>query len=337
MNIKRVCLVFLLICFASLNGKVIEVEQLFNRKTTKVKEETINETKKYYGKTKLDESSIIDVLSRFDGFITKLNADKNYMRIKENQVLYSIYSDELLSIQKEIQVSKRINKNLYKSSIEKLNRFDINKKEIAKLKANKIKNQGILVYSPINAIVLNKNINDKSFVKKGKLLFSLANMHKLWFIAKVYQKDLSFIKKGMPAKIYIEGLNKSYTSKVDFIYPLIDEKTKTVDVRFIIENKDLEVYANMFANVKIKTSSKTMLTLPKTSVLSKGANFYVFKPVSKSEFEPVKVEARRVSSSKYEILDGLSKGDEVLNNALFLLDSDAITNALYENDEDDDW
>lgn len=337
MNIKRVCFVFLLLSFASLNAKVIEVEQLFNRKTTKVKEETINETKKYYGKTKLDESSIIDVVSRFDGFITKLNANENYMSIKENQVLYSIYSDELLSIQKEIQVSKNINKNLYKSSIEKLNRFDINKKEIAKLKANKIKNQGILVYSPINAIVLNKNINDKSFVKKGKLLFSLANMSKLWFIAKVYQKDLSFIKKDMQAKIYIEGLNKSYTSKVDFIYPLIDEKTKTVDVRFIIENKDLEVYGNMFANVKIKTSSKTMLTLPKTAVLSKGANFYVFKPVSKSEFEPVKVEARRVSSSKYEILDGLSKGDEVLNNALFLLDSDAITNALYENDEDDDW
>jgi Cu(I)/Ag(I) efflux system membrane fusion protein len=50
----------------------------------------------------------------------------------------------------------------------------------------------------------------------------------------------------------------------------------------------------------------------------------------------VKISATRISSNRYKITSGLSEGDEVINNALFLLDSDAITNALYTSD-DEDW
>jgi Cu(I)/Ag(I) efflux system membrane fusion protein len=337
---KQLFLVFILLSSSSLfaeEKKIIEVEQLFNKKTTKVKKQTISETKSFYGKTLIDESKVTDIVTRFDGFITKLNANKNYMTVKKGEALFSVYSDEISAIQEEIQISKNINRNLYKSSLSKLERLDISKSEIFKVKANKIESNGINIYSPTNAIVLKKNVNDKSFVKKGSLLLQLANIDKLWFIAKVYQKDLPFIKEGMEARVYIEGINKSISTKVDFIYPMLDEKTKALDVRFILDNKDLNIYPNMFASVKIKSTSKTMLTLPKTAVLTKGTNYYVFKPISKSEFEPVKVEVKRISSSKYEILDGLEENDEVINNALFLLDSDAVTNALYETDEDEDW
>lgn len=338
MNInKTLLLIFITLFFSTANAKIIEVEQLFNRTTVKVKEQNIGETKSFYGKTKIDESKLTDVVTRFDGFVTSLEANKNFMFIKKNEPLFSIYSDELLAIQKEIQIAKNVNRNIYRSTVEKLDRFDISKSEIKKLKANKIKAKGVTIYSPSNAIVLKKNINDKSFVKKGKLLLQLANIDKIWFVAQVYQKDLNFIKKDMSARVYIDGFSKSIPTKVDFIYPYLDEKTKTIDVRFVLDNKDLKIYPNMFASVKIKSSSKTMLTLPKTAVLTKGRNYYVFKPVSKTEFEPVKVEVKRIASSKYEILDGLEAGDEVINNALFLLDSDAVTNALYETDEDDDW
>ena len=140
----------------------------------------------------------------------------------------------------------------------------------------------------------------------------------------------------MPAKIYIDGISKTIKSKVDYIYPYIDPKTKKVKVRFLIENKNMKLYPNMFAKVKIQNTKKVMLTLPNTAVLNKGSKFYVFKPLSDKEFEPIEVEAKRISSSKYEILDGLEKGEDVINNALFLLDSDAVTNNLYEED-DDDW
>jgi hypothetical protein len=69
------------------------------KKTTKVIKEEISINKSYYGITKIDESSLTDVVSRFDGYITKLNANKKYMTIKKGEPLYSIYSQEILSIQ----------------------------------------------------------------------------------------------------------------------------------------------------------------------------------------------------------------------------------------------
>lgn len=334
---KLLISIFILSLVSNLNGQIIEVTQLFNKKTTKVKEQNIGKKMSFYGSILLNETKTIDINTRFDGYITKLNANKSFMHVKKGQTLFSIYSDEVISIQKEVKISKSISKNLYTSAVDKLLALDINKTELQRIKKSKKEIKDIRVISPINAIVFKKYINEGSFVKKGKLLLQLVNMDILWFVAKVYQKDLNFIKKDMSAKIYIDGISKSIKSKVDYIYPIVDSKTKTVDVRFIIDNKDLKLYPNMFAKVVIKSSKKTVLTLPKTAVLSKGDKYYVFKPISVDEIEPVLIEAKRISSSKYEILDGLKAGEEVINNALFLLDSDAVTNNLYDDDEDTDW
>lgn len=323
--------------FTSLNAKIIEVEQQFNRKIVEVKQEDISTTKNFYGKMAIDESKVVDVVTRFDGFITNLNANKTFMKIDKDEELFQVYSDEIHSIQKELKVSKRVNKALYLSTLEKLKALAIHKKELVKIKKSKLTYKGVKVYSPINAIVLQKNINNKGAIKKGNLLLQLANIEKLWFIANIYQKDLAFLKKQMQSLIYVDGFSTPIKTKLDYIYPNVDEKDKSVNVRFIVDNKNLKFYPNMFGTVKLKATQKTMLTLPKTAVLAKESDYYVFKPISKKEFEPVKIEAKRLSSHKYEILDGLQEGDKVINNALFLLDSDAVTNALYDSNTDDEW
>lgn len=313
----------------NLEAKVIEVKQLFNKTFTKVQEENISISKSFYGKLELDESKTIDITNRFDGYITKLYANKTYMTIKKNEPLFSIYSDEILSVKREIEVSKNIDKNLYKSSKSKLEALGLSNENINK-------SNEIIIKSPANSIVIKKEINEGSFAKKGKLLLQLSNIDELWLIAEVYQKDLPFLSKGMDAKIYVDGFDVAIKSKVDFIYPIINEATKSVKVRFIVDNKDLKLYPNMFANVKISETKKSMKTLPVTAVLNRGKKFYVFKQISNNEIEPIAVEVNRISSKKYEIVEGLEVGEEVINNALFLLDSDAVTNALYD-ENDNDW
>lgn len=329
-------IISLFLVFTVANAQIIQVEQLFNRKLAKVKKEPLGVLKSFYGTTTLDETKIYDVVSRFDGYVTNLYANETYKSVKKGKTLFTIYSDEILSIQQELQLAKKFNKNLVNSSIEKLKALDVNSYLIKKIKSSKKIYKDIPFYSPNNSIVLEKNINDGSYVKKGELLLRLASLEQLWFIAKVYQKDLSFIKKDLEATIKIDGINTPIKSRVDFIYPNVDMKNKSVDVRFILENKNLKLYPNMFAKVELKTMTRSRLTLPKSAVLSKGEKHYVFKPISKSEFETVLIEAKRISSNKYEILDGLKQGEEVISNALFLLDSDAVTNNLYESD-DDDW
>ena len=318
-----------------LQAQILDAKQLFNKKITKVVKEEVSINKSFYGVTKIDESSLVDITSRFDGYITKLNANKKYMTIKKGEPLYSVYSQELLSIQNELQVAKNFNQNIYQSTFSRLDNLDISKSEQQKIKDGKMNSNGLVVTSPINGLLMEKNINQSSAVTKGNLLLQMASLDKIWFVASVYQSDLEFIKKDNIALITIDGINQKLNSKVDFIYPIFDEKTKTVDVRFILENEDLKLVPSMFGKVDINVKKDLLLTLPKTAVLKKADKFYVFKALENGEFEPVKIEAKRISSNKYEILSGLNENDEVINNALFLLDSDAVTNALYESDKED--
>ncbi|MDN5111687.1 efflux RND transporter periplasmic adaptor subunit [Aliarcobacter butzleri] len=332
--IKNV-LIFILLLGSFVNAEILDAKQLFNKKITKVKKEEILLSKSFYGITKIDESSTFDIVSRFDGYITNLNANKSYMSIKKGEPLYSIYSSDILSIQNELQISKELNQNIYQNTLLKLDNLDISKESQEKIKSGKLNNNGLVVTSPTNGILLQKNINNKSSVSKGTTLLQIASLDKIWFIASVYQEDLAFIKKDKQATIYIDGLNTSFNTKVDFIYPIFDDKSKTVDVRFILDNKELNLLPSMFGKVDIIDKQKQLLTLPKTAVLKKSDSFYVFKYVSNDEFKPVKIEAKRINSNKYEIISGLNENDEVIDNALFLLDSDALTNSLYESDNED--
>ena len=331
----KILILSTLLLSSFLQAQILDAKQVFNKKTTKVMKEEISINKSFYGITKIDESSLVDITSRFDGYITKLNANKKYMTIKKGEQLYSVYSQELLSIQNELQVAKNFNQNIYQSTFSRLDNLDISKSEQQKIKDGKMNSNGLAVTSPINGILLEKNINQSSAISKGNLLLQMASLDKIWFIASVYQSDLEFIKKDNKALITIDGINQKLNSKVDFIYPIFDEKTKTVDVRFILENEDLKLVPSMFGKVDINVKKDVMLTLPKTAVLKKADKFYVFKPLENGEFEPIKMDAKRISSNKYEILSGLNENDEVINNALFLLDSDAVTNALYESDKED--
>ena len=319
-----------------LQAQILDAKQVFNKSTTKVLKEEVSFDKSFYGITKIDESSITDIVSRFDGYITKLNANKKYMIVKKDEPLYSIYSQDILTIQNELQVAKEFNQNIYQTTLSRLDNLAISKAEQQKVKDSKVNLSGIVVSSPINGIVLEKNINQLSAVNKGMMLLQLASVDKIWFVASVYQNDLEYIKKDKDAQISIDGINEKIMAKVDFIYPIIDEKTKTVDVRFVVDNKDLKLVPSMFGKVDINVKKDVMLTLPKTAVLKKGNDYYVFKPLQDGEFKPLKISAKRISSNKYEILGGLEQNDEVINNALFLLDSDATTNALYKSD-DENW
>ncbi|MBP7225724.1 MAG: efflux RND transporter periplasmic adaptor subunit [Aliarcobacter sp.] len=333
--IYRILFISTLLFGTFLNAQIIEAKQLFNKKVVKVKKEEVNITKSYYGITKIDESSLVDIVSRFDGYITKLYANKTYMKIKKDAPLYSIYSQEIQSIQGELEIAKEFNKNIYNSSLQKLDNLAITKKEQEKIKNSKIDSNGILITSPVNGILIEKNINNSSSVKKAEMLLQIASLDKIWFIASIYQNELAYIKKDMTASINIDGINKSINTKIDFIYPIFDDKTKTVDVRFIVDNQDYELVPSMFGKVNIEVSKDVKLTLPKTAVLKKSDSYYVFKPLDDGNFEALKIDAKRITSNKYEILGGLNENDEVINNALFLLDSDAQTNALYESDNEE--
>ena len=172
--------------------------------------------------------------------------------IQKGEPLFDIYSDEINLAMGEYLLS---GKNLRKNYMKKFQSYDIDNKVLKNLKKTNRVKEYINIYSPYDGYIISKNINDGKFIKKGETLFQVASFKKLWVVAKVYQKDIQSIKKDMKATVYIDGI-KNISAKVDFIYPTINQKDKTIDVRLEIENQDLKIFPNMFAKVSNKYITK---------------------------------------------------------------------------------
>ena len=172
-----------------------------------------------------------------------------------------------------------------------------------------------------------------SQVKAGQPLFRIAKHKDLWLIAKIYEKDLPYIKEGQIVDIYFDAYpQKVYKGKIDYLYPMMDFQNRTRDVRIVINNKDYKFLPGMYSKVKINIPLGKVLALPDTAVLDTGTRHIVFWQKEKGVFEPIFVKVGRYVDGYYEILEGVHEGMVVANSALFLLDADAQLKGKYKKD-----
>lgn len=301
-------------------------EQKFNIVTVSPKVQSKQNKKEFFGNITYDERKIYDVTTRFDGFVEKLYVDDSFEHINKNQPLFKVYSKEIYNLKRELSSLSNLGKNIQDTINKKLSLYDIDPKSL--------KNpESFEFYSKYSGLVIEKNINNGSFIKSGQVLYKIADTSTMWLVAKVYQKDIGFISSGMDAYVYIDGLNDSFKGKISKIYTKINPKDLTCDVRVEISNKEGRLFENMFARVVFGDHKKDMLTLPKEAVITKQNKNYVF--IKSGDFyEPKEISAVNMGTY-FQIFSGLGEQDKVVKNALFLLDSDAVTNGLFSSD--DEW
>lgn len=334
----RKLLIAIFLLFVNLNAaeesEILDVYQLFNVKTTEVQEETITLEDQFYGRVVPDERTVVDVVLRFDGYVEALQADFTYKEVKKGEILFEYYSPEILAAQVELinalRYKSQQSANLIESAREKLRLFDVDEATISKVEKSK-KTQHRLPYrAPADGIIISKSINLGSSFKKGQTLFVIADLKKLWVETDIYQESRQNITLGMRAQIKFKGFEKLYSGKVEYLNPVFDEKKQTFSARIGFVNPALSIYPGMFGEVNLIQTQKSMLTLPKTAVITKGQKHIVFLAGEyEGEYEPQLIEARRLPGGKFEILSGLDAGQKVVNNSLFMLDSDAQMNGMY--------
>ncbi len=336
-------IIWIILFTSILDAKILQVKQLFNIQKVAVKKISFEEKRTFYATTEIDDSRVRAIALRYDFFINHLYANKIYQYIEENEALFNIYSKEVMLIHDDIRENESdstVDRKFLLEKEEEEEEDAIRLLELFELQA--VAGYKSILYdfdvsSPISGHIIELNVVEGGFGKSGELLMKLADLTDLWVLAKVYQKDINFVKKGMKATLDIEGFD-SKEIVVDEVYPVVDPVDRSISVRFLLENHDVKYLPGLFAKVHLKKEIKRILSLPKTAVLQKEKKYYVFVPVgSEGQFEPKEIQAKRLNTNKYEIISGLKEGDTVIDNALFMLDSDAITNALYDSFDDDDW
>ena len=324
---------------------ILTVEQLFNIDTTTVKKKFLTKTIETYGDLVHPETDIKDITFKINGYVEKLYADYTGKYVKKGEPLLTVYSPELVSAQEEFlrayEYMKRMEetgveeliksaKQLYDAAYKRLLYWDITPEQIEKLKETGEVQKTMTLYSPYDGWIMEKFVYLGSEVKAGKPVLRIAKHKDLWLMAKVYEADLPFIKAGQKVMVMFDAYpEKHYMAIVDYIYPMMDEKNRVVDVRLIIPNPNYELTPGMYSRVHIKIPIGERLVLPETAVLNTGKRQIVFMQVKKGVFEPVFVKVGRLIDGYYEMLDGVQEGMVVANSALFLLDADAQLRGKY--------
>jgi Cu(I)/Ag(I) efflux system membrane fusion protein/cobalt-zinc-cadmium efflux system membrane fusion protein len=184
----------------------------------------------------------------------------------------------------------------------------------------------VSVYSPASGVVFRKNAFKGHYVKAGEHQYELADLSMVWVDVDVYESDLPWVQKGMPAVMelsYIPG--QRFSGKVLYVYPYLETKTRTAKLRLAFPNPEFELKPGMYANVYLNpTVSQAALVVPQEAVIDSGTRKLVFVALGKGRFQPREVKIGiEGDGNRYQVLEGLSEGEEVVVSAQFMLDSES--------------
>lgn len=328
-------LIILFLFLLQVDAKEKTVEQLFNVQTTKVKKVIDAKSIKSFGFVKIDESRVYDVSPRFSGFVETLYADKTYKKVNKGEKLVKVYSPEVLKAKDDylntINYTKnRANKTMLKSAKTKLSLLNIPDAEIQEIKKSKKTSEFTTILSPANGYIFKKALNNNSAFKAKDVLFQVVNLQRVWVEVKIHQNQLSTLKNIKSFTLSTPSLKQTFKATREKLYPELDPKEESFTLRLSLDNKNDLLKPGMYTSVNMSTNAKSYLTLPATALIRKNSKFYVFIVGEyEGEYEPLEVNVEVLNPNTYIIKNGLSAGDEVVSNALFMMDSDAQVNGLY--------
>ncbi|WP_334029952.1 efflux RND transporter periplasmic adaptor subunit [Alteromonas sp. P256] len=308
-------------------------------RTALAERKAINSNIVSVGYVKYDEDEIVHIHPRVEGWIEKLYIKAEGNAVDKGEALYTLYSPQLVNAQEELVIAlRRQNSGLVNAAKDRLKALQLSKGLIEKLETTQQVQQNITFYAPQSGVVDGLKIREGFFVKPENTLFSIAKLNKIWVEAEVYERDVVQISKGLPVSMTLDYLPGSeWIGTVDYVYPALDENTRTLRVRIAFDNSDNLLRPNMFANVTIHTrAAETTLVVPKEAVIRTGMQNRVVLAIGDGKFKSVSVNIGRVSQDSIEILNGLNEGDRVVTSAQFLLDSESSKTSDFSRIESDE-
>ena len=297
---------------------------------------------KTVGYVGFDEDRYSTVTAKTNGWVENLSVRVKGLRVNKGQLLFELYSPEFLTTQKEfIEAQKKdlsgINRGYATRNESIPSRERLRYMGISQSLMNQIARKGkaqyrIPFYAPIQGWVIEHNVSNGQYIYEDDPLLTIADLSTVWVEAHVYEHQLAWLHPGLKAEIEVKALpGKVYKGEVNFIDPVLDEKTRTLKVRLRVPNTDGNLKPNMFANVKIYAGpKKAILNIPREALIVTGERESVILDKGQGKYQPVNVVTGMQSQGRVEILSGLKKGDKIVTSGEFLIDSEANLQASFQ-------
>ena len=277
-----------------------------------------------------DESKVSHIHLRTEGWLERLYVESEGERVSRGQRLFDLYAPELVNAQEEyVQALQLGNRDLAQASRDRLEALGIPDDQIAKLKKTRRVQQTITLYAPQDGVVSTLPVREGMFVRPAMRVMSLADLSSVWLLAEVYERQADWVKVNQPAEVrltYRPG--EVWQGEVEYIYPSLDPKTRTLRVRLRFDNPQEVLKPNMYASVRIFGGPREdIIVVPLQALIRTGRAERVIIALGDGRFEAREVQAGIESGDWIEIIEGLDAGEEVVISGQFLIDSEASLKA----------
>lgn len=216
------------------------------------------------------------------------------------------------------------------SAKSKLRLLGVAEKEIARIKQQMHADKSTVIYAPASGWIMEKQINGGSSFKTMGKLFQIVNLEHLWVEMKYYQEDLHSIERFKTFHLTVKGVEETFTAQKSLLYPFMDPKEATATLRLTLNNPDGTLRPGMYATISASAPQTLQLLIPRTAAIRKENGWYAFLATEfKGEYEPVRIEIEPLDAHYFIVTKGLREGERIVNNALFMMDSDAQINSSY--------
>ena len=319
-----------------------ERQQMIGVKTALVARRPMERTIRTVGRVEVDEQRQVAVTTKFEGWVEKLHADATGKFVRKGEPLAEIYSPELFATQQEFINLLRWRKDpdsstsswstmlgrdrdaILEAARERLRLWDITDAQIRAIEASGKPIRTLTLFSPITGYVIQKMVVQGMRIMAGEKLFDLADLSTIWVIADIYEYELPLIRPGLTARVRLSYIpDKEFTSKVDYIYPMLAGESRTARVRLVMPNPGGTLKPQMFSNIELTVNLGERLTVPSEAVIDTGTRRIVYVDRGEGLFEPREVATGLTTEGGIEILQGLKAGERVASAANFLIDSEA--------------
>lgn len=278
------------------------------------------------GNVGFDEDTVHHVHTRVEGWIENLATKASGDPVKEGQLLFEIYSPTLVNAQEEyLAALKSNNELLLTASTERLQALGVGPREISRLRSERAVRQRTPVYAESDGIIADLGVREGFFVTPATEVMSVAELDQVWVIAEVFERQAAWVKVGQSATVEFDYLpGQRWEGTVDYVYPELDPKTRTLKVRLRFENTAAELRPNMFARVSIAAAGfGEVVHVPREAVIRGGRVDRVVVALGDGKFRAQPVIIGIESGDRVAIRRGISAGDSVVVSGQFLIDSES--------------
>lgn len=266
-----------------------------------------------------------DVSLRVEGWVEELVVDAPGDLVKKGDVLFKVYSPQLVSAQQDYLSALRSGNNgRIQISKDRLSSLGMQSVAIQLVSQKRKALKRVPFYAPMAGSIEKLNIRVGSYLKPGGLALRIQNYKTVWVRVNIAEQDIPFVheKSSVSVELPSSGLSLENVP-IDYIAPTVDPATRTAELRLLVKNGAEAIRPGTYADVEIDVDVRQRLSVSYESILQNKKGTYVVLDLEEGGFKSQNVTLGIHNKGRIEVITGLQAGDKVVTSGQFLIDSES--------------